>query len=284
MRFQPAGDDPTLAEQWSEILKNKAASDILITRKEGQLDFLEGILGDITVEVCNFEIDKEEIPVKRTKVEGIKYFHPAAAALAEAVGQLHTADGWRLSVERATLSGDGVAIKTTAGIELTLPLEKLARLDLTSGKIAYLSDLEPESANFTPFFGAKQPLPTLADFYTYRRDIGFEKQPLALDGKIYRKGLALQSRTVLVYKLPGAFRLFKAVVGIDDSTRAAGVAKVLLKADGKTVWEGEVRGSEPPRELDLDITGAKRLEVVADYGPQQDIGDRVDFGDARVTK
>lgn len=96
--------------------------------------------------------------------------------------------------------------------------------------------------------------------------------------------MALQSRTVLSYHLPGKFRRFKATVGIDDSVRATGNARLEIKADGKMLWQGELRGSEPARELELDVSGVRRLELVADYGDDLDTGDRVDLGDARVTK
>jgi hypothetical protein len=59
---------------------------------------------------------------------------------------------------------------------------------------------------------------------------------------------------------------------------------LVIQGDGKTLWEGEVRGSEPARNLEIEIAGIKRMEIVVDYGDDLDIGDRLDLGDARVTK
>jgi alpha-galactosidase len=147
-----------------------------------------------------------------------------------------------------------------------------------------LSDLEPESVEFTPLFGFKQSPPGLLEYYAYRRDVGFAKNPLRLDGKVYQKGLALASRTKLAYKLPGKFRVFRATVGIDDSVRETGSVKVEIKGDGKRLWQSDVRGSEPARELELEISGVRRLEVVVDYGEGLDVGDRLDLAEAQVTK
>ena len=125
----------------------------------------------------------------------------------------------------------------------------------------------------------------LREFYQYRRDIGFEQNPLRLDGKTYRKGLSLASRSVLVYKLPGKFRLFKRHRSASTTACARrATCSWRSRVMAKTLWEGDVRGSEPARELELEIAGVKRLEILVDYGDDLDIGDRLDLCEARVTK
>jgi hypothetical protein len=285
VRFGPPADrDAKLAKQWSDVTETNASGDLLVVRKNGALDYLEGVQGDVDAETCKFELDKELVPVKRPKVEGVVYFHATAAALPEAIGQLLALDGSHVSLRTATLDDGAVKVTTPGGLSASWPLDQITRLDFTSGKIAYLSDLKPESASYVPFLGFKADVPSLADFYAFRRDESFEQNPLRMDGKIYRKGLALQSRTVLSYKLPGKFRVFNAVVGIDDSVRDAGSVHLEIKGDGKTLWKGEVRGSEPARALELELGSTKRLEIVADFGEDLDIGDRLDLADARVMK
>jgi len=239
---------------------------------------------DIDEETFRFELDKEIVPVKRAKVEGVVYFHATEAELPEALGFVTTVPCDRLAVRTAELADDTLKIGTLAGVSLELPLGEVARFDLSTGKIAYLSDLEAESATHVPFIGFSEEPQAFGEFYRYRRDLGYENKPLKLDGKIYRKGLSLSSRGTLVYKLPGKFRLFKAVVGIDDGVRETGDVKVAIKGDGKLLWQGEVRGGRPAEELELKIAGIKRLEIVVDYGADLDIGDRLDLADARITK
>jgi hypothetical protein len=218
-------------------------------------------------------------------VEGLVYFHATTDERPEPSGRISLRDGSRLTIAAAILDGDDeIKATLTTGVTLPLPLDQVTRIDFTTGKIAYLSDLDPETARYVPYFGFKQGIPLLGEFYGYRRDVAFESAPLELDGKQYRKGLALQSRTTLVYRLPGKFRVFKAVVGIDDNVRTTGSARLRISADGETLWAGAVRGTEPPQELELEIDGARRLEIVADYGDDQDVGDRVNLCEARVTK
>lgn len=285
VRFSPpAAVDEKLNKQWSDIIETKATGDLLVVRKNGALDYLEGVQGDIDSQTCKFELDKEVIPIKRPKVEGVVYVHPLAAELPETIGHLAATDGSRLAMRTLELSAGVLKIATPAGISLSLGLDDVVRFDFSAGKIAYLSDLAVDSATYVPFLGFKEPLPSIAEFHQFRRDIGFEQNPLRLDGKVYRKGLSLQSRTVLSYKLPGKFRLFKSVIGIDDSVREAGNVRMEIKGDGKILWQGDVRGVDPARALEVDIAGVKRLEIVADFGADLDIGDRLDLGDARVTK
>jgi len=276
--------DAKLSKQWSEITESKAAGDLLVIRKNGALDYLEGVLGDIDEQVCKFEVDKEVVPVKRAKIEGVVYFHSAPAELPETVGQLIGSDGSRVAWRTAALADDAIKLTTPSGVQLQWPLDQVNRLDFSTGKIAYLSDLEPETVTFVPYLGFRKDPVSVRDYFKYRRDQSYEQNPLRLDGKVYRKGLSVQSRTVLTYKLPGKFRQFRCVLGIDDSTKETGNAQVEIKADGRGLWQGEVRGSEPARELELDLAGAKRLEILVDYGADLDIGDRVDLCDARVTK
>lgn len=276
--------DSKLTKQWTEIVESKAAGDLLAVRKNGALDYLEGVLGNIDTDTCKFELDKESIPVKRPKIEGLVYFHPNLPELPEATGRLSLADGGAWSLRSTQLADGKLKIKTPIGIELDVELDSVTRFDFSTGKVAYLSDLEPESVSFTPYIGFSDDASSLSEVYQYRRDTGFEQSPLKLDGKTYRKGLALQSRTALVYKLPGKFRLFRAVVGIDDLTRDTGDVHVEIKGDGKMLWQGEVTGSQPARELELELASVKRLEILADYGGGLDIGDRLNLCEARVTK
>ncbi|HEX3727560.1 MAG TPA: NPCBM/NEW2 domain-containing protein [Pirellulales bacterium] len=284
VRFDPTPDaDAKLAKQWKDVIEVPTAGDLLVVRKNGVLDYLEGISRDVDTETCQFEIDQERVPVKRAKVEGIIYARPATE-LPEPLGLAVFADGTSLALRNMAAADSSLRLTTPAGIEVSLDLNQVTRFDFSTGKIAYLSDLEPQRAQFVPLVGFKEDLAAVTEFYRFRRDIGFGESPLRLDGKTFRKGLALASRTTLSYKLPGKFRLFKTTVGIDDSTRDVGNVRLVIQGDGKTLWEGEVRGSEPARNLEIEIAGIKRMEIVVDYGDDLDIGDRLDLGDARVTK
>ena len=57
-------------------------SDLLVVRKDETLDYHQGVLGDVTDDVVQFELDGEQLAVKRSKVFGLVYHHPAGGRAA----------------------------------------------------------------------------------------------------------------------------------------------------------------------------------------------------------
>ena len=286
VRFvSPNEDSSALDSQWNEIASGSPSGDLLVIRKKGTIDSTDGIVGDITHETISFTLDGDKIDVKRPKIEGIIFAQTGVAEFPEEICTVSSASGSRYTASSMQLNGDQLQITTPAGLKMSLAMDNVSHLDYSSGKIAYLSDLEAEIFRFEPFFAPASPVSVLGKFYSLRRDSGLENKPLKLDGQTYRKGLALHSRSVVSYRLPGKFRLFKAIVGIDDAARDRGGDVALeIKGDGKSLWKMNVRSGEAAHALELDISGIKRLEIVADFGEHQDIADHLDLCDAKVTK
>ena len=173
---------------------------------------------------------------------------------------------------------------TPCGLELSAAPATVAKLDFSRGKIIFLSDLAPESVTFTPYFGNGKDLPLLARFYAPRSDKSLESGPLQLKGTQYAKGLALHSRTEIVYRLPGRFRRFKAIAGIDDGVRPAGHVELTIRGDDEVLWDRPLGGSDDPEPIDLDLTGVRRISILVDYGEKLDVADHLDLCEARITK
>jgi len=273
-----------VAAEWSQIAGSSADADLLVIRKEKAIDYHKGVLADVDEETVKFDLDGEILPVKRSKVYGLVYCHPEGDALPEPICRITDASGSQWSVSGLVLSGE-VRWTTPAGAEMTAPLLMLSKIDFSSGKVVYLSDLEPDSSEFTPFFGSADDLPVLTKFYAPRNDKNLESAPLSIDGaKKYDKGLALHSRTRLVYRLPGRFSRFKAVVGIDAGVRPLGHVRLVVHGDDKVLLEADVTGSDPPKPIDLDVTGVRRISILADFGEKLDVGDHLDLCEARILK
>ncbi|MCH5376834.1 MAG: NPCBM/NEW2 domain-containing protein, partial [Planctomycetes bacterium] len=135
-----------------------------------------------------------------------------------------------------------------------------------------------------PYVASRLPQPSLERLFQPRRDIGMTGKPLSLDGVIYDKGLALTTRTEMVFRLLDDYRYFHAVVGIDDNVRDGGNLELVVSGDDKVLLTRTVTGREKSFPLDLDITGVKRLKILADFGQEMDIADHLDLCDARLTK
>lgn len=269
--------------QWNEIVGDKHDSDLLVIGKRETLDFLEGELGDIDDTTVQFTLDGEVVPVKRTKAAGIAYFHPEAE-LPGAVGVASTNDGLHVALHHLRVDGDTLHAKTPAGVEIGLPLATLTRIDFSQGKIMYLGELKPESVEWTPYLGAAALVPAAAAYYQPRIDAAFEGGPLRLDGQEFARGLALRSKTAVVYRLPGKFGRFTAVAGIDDGVRPQGNVKLEIHGDDRVLLQAAIDGRGPALPIDLDLTGVSRLKIVVDFGEDLDVGDQLDLGDARIAK
>ncbi len=160
----------------------------------------------------------------------------------------------------------------------------MRQIDFSHGKLIYLSDLKPESVAFTPYFGTGKTLPLLAKFFALREDKNLQSGPLQVGNKKYAKGLALHSRTRVVYRLPGRFSRFQATVGIDDAVRPRGKVRLVIYGDDRVLFESTVTGTDPPKPVDVDLTGVRRIAILADFGEEMDVADHLDLCEARIIK
>lgn len=282
VRLQPGNE--ALAAQWARIVADAPESDLLVVNKEGTLDFHRGVVREVTPAAVQFQLDGDLLPVKRGKVFGLVYYHPRGRDLPAPLGRLTDVEGSTWAVKTLVLEGENLRWTTTLDQEITRPLAAVARLDFSQGKIVYLSDLEAESVRWTPYLGSTPALPFRAEFAAPRKDTGLEGAPLELNGKTYAKGLAIHSRTELEYRLPGAFRRLQATVGIDDAVRPRGNVRLVIRGDGRVLYEGTVAGSDAPTPLDVDLQGVRVLAILVDFGEDMDVADHLDLGEARIVK
>lgn len=272
------------AAEWAKIVDASPDSDLIVTRKGNTIDSHKGILRDINDATVRFEVDGEVLPVKRANVLGLVYFHARGPAMPEPVCRLTDTTGSSWAARTVRLTGEELAWTTPAGIAVKRSLKDLVRIDYSQGKILYLSSMKPESVTWTPFFGMAKEMPALREFFGPRVDRGLTLGLIELDKKSHPKGLALHSRTELVYRLPGRFRRFKALAGIDDRVQPYGNVHLVVRGDERVLWEGSVVGGEPAKPLDLDLTGVRRLTILVDYGENLDTADHLDLAEARILK
>jgi hypothetical protein len=183
-------------------------------------------------------------------------------------GGLVVSGRWK-SIEEKTWK-----IETAWGQELNLPAADVRSVRFRGGQMTYLSDLEPSQVEETPFFSLRFP---------WRRDVNLAGEPLKMDGRTYDRGLAVHSRSVLTYDLDGRYTTFEALAGFDEAAKGRGRIACRVLADGKELYANpDLRGDAPPARLALPVAGAKRLQLVVDFGRDQDTGDRVIWADARL--
>jgi len=282
VRFQELTDE--IAGEWSRIREMKSDSDLLVVRKNDTVNYHKGMVEGVDESTVRFNLDGDVLPVKRTKVLGIVYYRRGDGTMPATVCGLDDVDGSRWAVSSLAFADDKLQLSTPAGLSVSRPLESVKNIDFSSGKIVYLSDLPTESVKWTPYFGKSDQLPILRKFFAPRFDSGFGSNELCLDKKAYRKGLALHSRTEIVYRLPGRFGRFKALVGIDDAVRPNGNVRLVISGDERTLLETTIDGNDDPKPVDLDISGVRRLRILVDFGERLDVADHLDLCEARIVK
>lgn len=296
IRFKPL--EPPLAKQWSEIQTLKPAGDLLVVAKRDgtSLDYVEGVMGEITSDKVEFKLDGDTNRVDRTRVTGIVYSHPADTWPAKTKLVVHGRSGLRFNASEVRLEGDFVTLKTPTGVSVRWPVADIESADFSSGKVLYLSDIDPASQSWTPLVGLPTGASLAAQYGLPRRNHSAFGELLTLNAKSndgstqtgplrsFQKGLALRSRTELVYRLPEGFNRFTALAGIDPATASTGNVHLTISADDRPLLERDIAGDQPPQPIDVAISNARRLKITVDFGQNLDTGDWLNLCDAKIVK
>lgn len=278
--------DTETSTRWNELLENGPAADLIAVRKKDAkaTTFLEGVIGPITSETVEFQLDGDTIPVKRDRVQGLIYFRNRDSQSTEPLCVITDHFGGRLSVRQCNLEESQLNIVTLAGVKLARPLDQLAAVDFSAGKITYLSDLTAQSFEWSPYLSLTDPPASEAEFFGLQRDRGRTGSTLMLGGKSFTKGLALASRSEVRYKLPAGSRTFQAIIGIDDSCVGQGNVALTIRGDDRELLQSTITGKDEPQPIELDVQGIRQLTILVDFGAEMDIADYLNMADARVTK
>jgi hypothetical protein len=271
----------SVRQKWNQMLRERGPLDLLVLRSEGKLDALDGTFGAGVGDGIEFTLNSNEqkLTPKLSRLQGLIFVRkpdpnapPVFCRVVDLAGNVIIAKS--VQIDESAVSIESVSGATTK----YAALNKLARLDFSKGKLSYLSDLDPIEKDETS---------TEDLVFPYRRDRNLYGGPLRLKGETYSKGLALHSRTVLTYDLGSEYQLFRAVLGVDDVVRsengAAVYVKVIIEADGRELFRGDVRSKDDPKPLALDVKNVRRLRISV-VSPLLDLGNQVDLCDARVSK
>ncbi len=198
---------------------------------------------------------------------------PAAQASAAWIG---LSDGARLLAARLQLEGESLELTTLSGAKWKAAAKDLVFLMPQTGRAVYLSDIRPDEYRFLPYLETKWP---------YKTDRNVTGGQLRCGGRLYLKGLGVHSAARLSYRLDRPWSRFQAEVGIDDSTGGRGSVGFRVFVDGKQKYASPpIRGGMPPQAISIDLSGAKQLDLVVDYGEAGDVMDHADWLGARLVK
>ena len=247
---------------------------LLVIDGQGGVQSLSGILEQVAASQVSFVWQDESRQIARDRVYGI-----IIAALGDPPDragrcEIALSDGSSLWAKVVRLTDGELVVEPAEDSEVRLPWGSVARLTVRSDRLVFLSDIEPLTAS-------QQPVVTFAR--PYRRDLNIEGSRLSLRGKVYEKGLGVHSRSELVYANEG-FDLLAATIGIDDRAGGRGDCEFVVLADGKELLRERLTGSDAPRDVQVDVSGATQITLLVEIGGDLDLADHADWCDARLIK
>ncbi len=272
----PDGEEDAEAYR-RRLVAGRRRNDVVVLRNG---DALEGVLASLGPKRLRIEVGTKPVAVELPKVAAVALSSDLATPLRPrgTFARLVLADGTRLSLASAAADGHTLTGTTPFGAALGVALDRVEALDLHGGPAVYLSDLKPVAYRHTPYLGVAWPL--VADGSVAGRD-------LRLAGGAHDKGLGMHSASRATYALPAGARRFEALVGLDDHAGQKGSVRVRVLVDGKERdlgIAGELTHRGGPRAVRVDVAGAKELTLVVDFGAGGDVGDHVNWADARIVK
>jgi len=133
----------------------------------------------------------------------------------------------------------------------------------------FLDSLEPESAS--------------QGWGSLRKNQSVWEKPMTVNGTRYLRGLGTHAPSRIVYRLDGKYRRFQCWAGADWATSPTVTFEVLV--DGVKRWEsGSMKRDTPAKRVDLDVAGAKTLELVTGDGGNGLASDHADWADAKLLR
>jgi NPCBM/NEW2 domain-containing protein len=261
-----------------QLLAQRRRRDVVRLRNG---DVLEGVLSRLDGKGLLLEVGRKKVPVALSRVAVVALSSDLAANLRPRGTHAHLilTDGTRLLLkEVACEDGETLTGTTAFDAAVRVPLAQVAALDYRQGRAVYLSDLKPIRYDFTPYLGVRWPLVT---------DGSVAGRDLRLGGGVYDKGVGMHSASRVTYSLPPGCKRFEARVGLDDRSGRRGSVRVRVLVDGKERELGikdELTHGTGPVRLNLDVSGAKELTLLVDFGAAGDVGDHVNWADARLIR
>lgn len=254
------------------LARPRASDELLLLDGDSQTGDLSGL----TAEAVLLGTGAEQQRVPRSAVRAVG-FNPELANLPplRGPGTLVTlVDGSRFVATDCHWEDDEfLACTALFGAEFRIPAGAVSRLHFLGGRARWLSRLEPQTTRFDPYLSLAWP---------WHRDRNCLGEPLRLRGVDYALGLGVHSRQSLVFEIAPTDRTFQATLGLDDSAGEGGAAVFQVLVDGESRYTSPpLRGGQPLIPLEpIEVTGARRLELLVDYGPSADILDHADWCEA----
>ena len=291
IRFQQPKAVTPVDKQWDEFIAGEHEGDLLIVRRGTQsLSYLEGAIRGVSEQSVDFVFDGDDFQVGREKIEGLKFLtrRPAKTRANQLV---YVSGGSLFQAESIQWGSDSFDVELMCGQKVRLPLSMVKVVDFAASKIVYLSALEPYKLTVTP----RVPTSTIGDLtmrLIYRPGINesLSGRRLSLAGdsggprQYYDRGLALHSRTELIYRIEdGQYERLQGIAGLDPDLKQQGSVHLLIEGDDQPLLSQDIGPDDTRLPINVSVAGVRRLRILVDYGDKLDTADHLNLCEIRLT-
>jgi hypothetical protein len=273
--LSPPSENDAFDRLWDRV-RNEPRTAEMVWLANG--DLMKGSFLGLDERAVKLQIDGKPVELDRTGVVAVG-FDPAVLHYARPPGdylELSFVDGSRLGVSSAEITKGEIKGTTRFGQTIQVPVGEVLRIDPRTDVVVPLTERQPDAQTYVAYVGPTQP---------FRTDATVDGHRLQLAGQTYERGLGTQSRTLLAYKLkPGDLR-FQALVGVDERAGTLGSVVFRVLLDGQPQVTTPSMGSkDPPHAIDLDVSKAKVLILISEFGDRGDVRDIADWVEPRLIR
>jgi hypothetical protein len=284
--------------QWDQLLDQPMpASDAIVVSKNGSLQLIEGVVGDIDDSRLTFSMQTRTADVALEKIKGV-LFYRAKRELTDPLCQLTLTDGSSFAIGKIAIDNGDFEFTSVAGTQFDAAVNQMQRLDFSAGRFVYLSDLVPSTNTWTPLLASPEILESLKALRIAKFNRDFRGQPLTLTSvppsgltylaqkTAYEKGIAIAGGGRVVFAVNGQFNRLTGWVGFDPAAYVGGEVQLVIKTDGQIAIDEVLRVSAvlQPIALDLDITEVNRISIAVEYADGKPAGDVLHLVDFKVLR
>ena len=294
VHFHSSQENKMAVDDWRSELPEKPDGDSVFVKRENGFEIVSCAILEISDDSVTILLDEEKIPVKRSKIAGLAWLRPTDDSSPIAGSVLVTLAGGRLLAKAVHVENDTVQIDLTAIDPIHLTLSDIRSLDFTAGRVVSLVSLKPEKVEVEPFFGSLFLIEGFSEYFR-PRSVG---SAASIDGTATIESLFIQPRTTMTWRIPPDSLLLRTRAQLSkDVGQGSALMRILLDdkelmrqvfASGVGATSDQHTNSQNASVTDLDIRlsvqGARKLQIVVDYGPNGDAGGTIRLEKPRIEK
>ena len=241
--------------------------------RDGKVSSIRGYVEGISETHVKFEWNDQAQQIPKSKTYGLVLAAiESTAEVAKFRVQLN--DGSVLAGTSLETAADAGAIQLKIQVgstKLVVPWASVAGIGVRSERVVYLSELIPQKVE-------EEPIAAFPRGWRSNRNVTGGR--LQIGEQSFSSGIGMQPLSTLTWDVAGRFVQLNAVIGIDHSTQGRGDCEFVVKGDGRELVRQRVRGSDPPRSIQVSLKSIRRLELIVEPGNNLDFFDHANWCDA----